>query len=200
MDFVSRLQNARDILASAGKGLRNHLLFRANRVLGLRVCANSSLDLENIRTDALVSLMSTTWNSMAAENYNSKYYVHISATSARPALAAIPAPSRSYLLPDLSYADREELRVAGGCYHCHLTDSPHNSRNCLAIFLPEPLLPCKILVQSPLPLIVLQLTLRNLNFVLLPSESLFQKLSFDQIISRLTCICSWTQCPILCSW
>lgn len=54
--------------------------------------------------------------------------------------AAIPAPSsnpRSYPLPDLSYADREALRVAGGCYHCRLTPSspkwkPHNSRNCPA--------------------------------------------------------------------
>ena len=146
MDFVSRLQDARNVLASAGKGftihdsvLRNHLLFRAHRVLRLRVCANSSLDLANIRTDSLISLMSSTWNSMEAEGVISTARKPTSALSsvpsARPAPVHIPSNSGTYPLPDLSYADREALRIAGGCYHCRLTPSspkwkPHNSRNC----------------------------------------------------------------------
>ena len=150
MDFVSCLQNAQNVLASAEKGymihdcvLRNHLFFHAHHVLCLCVCTNSSLDLSSIHTDALISLMSSTWNSMEAEGIVSatrRPPSNLSSTpytcpSPIPAAIATPAHPGSYPLPNLLYAEHEALRIMGGCYHCHLTPSSpkwkqHNSRNC----------------------------------------------------------------------
>jgi hypothetical protein len=148
-DFVSRLQMARNTLASAGKGfaihdtvMKNHLLFYSNRILCLRVCAIPSLDFGNLKSDALIGIMSSSWNSMVAEGI-------VTASQSRPPTSFVPSTtsrsqsfasssSRSpstYPLPDLSYAERENLRSVGGCFHCRLTFvstgwKNHSARNC----------------------------------------------------------------------
>ena len=87
-DFVSRLQTARNTLASAGKGfaihdsvMKNHLLFHSNRILCLRVCAIPSLDYNTLKPDALIGIMSSSWNSMIAEGVATTSYFRPSATS-----------------------------------------------------------------------------------------------------------------------
>lgn len=152
-DFVSRLQTARNTLASAGKGfaihdtvMKNHLLFHSNRVLCLRVCAIPSLEFGNMKPDTLIGIMSSSWNSMVAEGVVTASYSRLPATSgsvtsitSRNRDQSLP-PSTShspstYPLPDLTYAERESLRSVGGCFHCRLTPiSPgwktHSARNC----------------------------------------------------------------------
>jgi hypothetical protein len=127
-DFLARLQSARSALSGAGRGftindsvMKNHLLFNSNRLLCLRICAIPTLDYANLKVDNLIGLMSSTWNSMVAENIG----------SARATLQpTAPAPSRS-----LSEAERDVIRNARGCFNCHKTPSspgwtPHISRNC----------------------------------------------------------------------
>lgn len=137
LDFVTRLQAARTAIASAGKGIaisdtimKNHLLFHANRLLTLRVCALQSLDLPNIKVDGLISLMSGTWNSMVAEGVSRPVGSRTVPVATAPQV--VPAvPSQVPARP----MDRESLRAAGGCFNCHKIPSslgwtPHTSRNC----------------------------------------------------------------------
>lgn len=81
-----------------------------------------SLVYESTKADALIDLMSTTWAGLVAEGP-----VKVSASVPTKQLVDTPrslpvstSPSTDYSLPDLSYAEREKLRAAGGCYHCRL--------------------------------------------------------------------------------
>ena len=76
--FLAHLQAARSVLSGAGKGftvndsiMKNHLLFNCNRLLCLRICAIPTLDYANLKINGLIALMSSTWNSMVAENVTS---------------------------------------------------------------------------------------------------------------------------------
>jgi hypothetical protein len=127
-DFLTRLQSARSALSGAGRGftindsmMKNHLLFNCNRILSLRICAIPTLDYTTLKLDNLIGLMSSTWNSMVAENVG----------STRPTPQPLP-PTSSRVL---SETEREVIRNARGCFHCHKTPSSpgwiqHGSRNC----------------------------------------------------------------------
>jgi len=129
-DFLARLQSARSALSGAGRGftlndsiMKNHLLFNANRILCLRICAIPTLDYANLKLDGLIGLMSSTWNSMVAEGVS---------PPARTAPSSSIGPAVSKFLSD---AEREALRIARGCFNCRKTPAslgwvPHGSRNC----------------------------------------------------------------------
>lgn len=126
--FLARLQAARSALSGAGKGftindsiMKNHLLFNCNRLLCLRICAIPTLEYANLKIDGLIALMSSTWNSMVAENVASS--------------RSVPQPGHPAHSRGLSEAERESIRNARGCFNCKKTPSspgwtPHNSRNC----------------------------------------------------------------------
>ncbi len=130
-DFVARLQQARTTLGSAGRGflitnsvMKCHLLFRANRLLRLRICAIPSFNFADIKVDALISLMNSTWLSMIAEGVvtDARSQPHLTSSSSTNAAG-------------LSTSERESLRAAGGCFHCRLTPkspgwTPHLAVNC----------------------------------------------------------------------
>lgn len=127
-DFLARLQSARSALSGAGRGftindsvMKNHLLFNCNRLLSLRICAIPTLDYASLKVDNLVGLMSSTWNSMVAENVGSAH--------------ATQQPAPPVLSRGLSEAEREVIHNARGCFNCQKTPSSpgwtqHNSRNC----------------------------------------------------------------------
>jgi len=115
-DFLARLQSARSALSGAGRGftindsvMKNHLLFNCNRILSLRICAIPTLDYASLKVDGLIGLMSSTWNSMVAENIG----------SAR----AMPQPGPPLLSRGLSEAERDAIRIARGCFNCQKTPS-----------------------------------------------------------------------------
>lgn len=154
--FVQELQDARNALASSGTTFaikdyvfKNHLLFFAQEILTLRVMAIPSFVLDTISVDELVSLMSSTSDSMLAENAASapaapsyRPRPFITGTSSAPSLSsstslvtAQTASPMSYALPELTYAERQNLKAAGGCYHCRLTPASagwiaHFAREC----------------------------------------------------------------------
>ncbi|TFK57766.1 hypothetical protein BDN72DRAFT_920983, partial [Pluteus cervinus] len=73
-DFVASLEDAKNTLGGAGTGFvisdgvfKNHLLFCCHPVLSLRVRALPSLKYATTKPDALVAIMSSTWDSMVAE-------------------------------------------------------------------------------------------------------------------------------------
>ena len=75
LDFVTALQTARNALASSGAGFtindsihKNHLLFFCHPVLSLRVRSIPSFDYGDMKVDALIGLMGSTWDSIVAEN------------------------------------------------------------------------------------------------------------------------------------
>ena len=51
--------------------MKNHLLFNANHILCFHICAIPTLDYTNLKLDGLISLMSSTWNSMVAKGVSS---------------------------------------------------------------------------------------------------------------------------------
>ena len=127
-DFLGRLQSARSALSGAGRGftindsvMKNHLLFNCNRLLSLRICAIPTFDYASLKVDNLIGLMSSTWNSMVAENVGS--------------VRVLPQPMAPVSSRSLSETEREAIRNARGCFHCQKTPSSpgwitHNSRNC----------------------------------------------------------------------
>ena len=103
--------------------MKNHLLFNCNRLLSLRICAIPTLDYASLKVDNLVGLMSSTWNSMVAENVG----------SAR--VTPQPTPQAPVFSRGLLEAERKVIRNAHGCFNCQKTPSSpgwmqHNSRNC----------------------------------------------------------------------
>ncbi|KAJ7206744.1 hypothetical protein C8J57DRAFT_1614652 [Mycena rebaudengoi] len=150
-DFTKTLQRARNALASAGAGfsindpiLKNHLLFNSHPVLRLRVCGQQDFPYADMKVDALIANMSATWASLLAEGI-----IKLRPTPAALAIPPVlPPSSSSTTLPTptsassstprfspLTYAEKEALRAAQGCYHCRKTpQSPgwvkHRSDSC----------------------------------------------------------------------
>lgn len=130
LDFVTTLQNARNALASSGSGftvndsiLKNHLLFFCHPVLSLRIRSIPNFKYGEMKLDALIGLMNSTWESMIAENI------------VRPALSSHSLHTPLAQRPFLSDSEREKLKLAGGCFRCRRTPaSPgwtqHGSRDC----------------------------------------------------------------------
>ncbi|PPR02859.1 hypothetical protein CVT24_002340 [Panaeolus cyanescens] len=144
--YCKNLQLARAALgADLGKAytisdaaMKMHLLFNANRILRLRVCANPTLDYATIKLDSLIALMTTTWNAMVAEGIttssSSGHMKHRSQASNAP-VASSSSATRAFLLPTLTPEEKEEIRAAGGCYNCRLLPSSpgwikHLARDC----------------------------------------------------------------------
>ncbi|TFY78131.1 hypothetical protein EWM64_g5877, partial [Hericium alpestre] len=76
--FLMELQSARNALSSAGKGytindamFKNHLLFQSSPILQLRVRAIPLLVYADIKLDALINLMQSTWDSLVIEGITS---------------------------------------------------------------------------------------------------------------------------------
>ncbi|KAJ7274756.1 hypothetical protein C8J57DRAFT_1466688 [Mycena rebaudengoi] len=150
-DFAKTLQRARNALASAGTGyaindpiLKNHLLFHSHPILRLHVCGQQDFPYAEMKVNALIANMSSTWASLLAEGV-----VKMRPTPAPLAIPSLPLPSASTALPTpttassssshrfspLTYAEKEALRAAQGCYHCRKTPkSPgwvkHRSDSC----------------------------------------------------------------------
>ncbi|KAJ6528763.1 hypothetical protein DFH09DRAFT_1185685 [Mycena vulgaris] len=149
-EFAKSLVRARNALSSAGVGytindsiLKNHLLFHAHPVLRLRVCGQATFPYATMKVDALIANMSSTWDSLVAERV-----VKTSTAPGAPSPLVIPphplppsstlptpTSSSSGPLAPLTYAEKEALRAAHGCYHCRRTpQSPgwvkHRSDNC----------------------------------------------------------------------
>jgi hypothetical protein len=122
-DFLARLQSARSaqvVVSLSTTLMKNHLLLNCNRLLSLRICAIPTLDYASLKVDNLIGLISSTWNSMVAENVGS------ARATPQP---AVPVSSRSVLK-----AERDAIRNARGCFHCQKTPSSpgwtqHSSRN-----------------------------------------------------------------------
>jgi Retrotransposon gag protein len=132
MDFATRLQEARNTLSSGGTGFtisdsvfKNHLLFFSHPILCLRMRSIPSFSYASTRVDALIALMSSTWDSMVAE----RVIRHpLSATS-----SVVLKPTKMFI--PLTDKEREALRLAGGCYRCRRTPSSpgwikHGARDC----------------------------------------------------------------------
>lgn len=135
-DYATKLQEARNTLSSGGPSFaisdpvfKNHLLFFCHPILSLRIRSIPGLNYTNTRVDALVSLMTSTWDSLVAEG-----------VIRRPASTLVPSQVRlagTQLKPfiPLTEKEREALKLAGGCFRCRRTPaSPgwiqHGSRNC----------------------------------------------------------------------
>jgi hypothetical protein len=151
-DFVRELQTARNMLGTSGAFalkdfvFKNHLLFHAQEVLTLRIMAIPSFNFETITVDGLISLMTSTSDSMLAEGIRpvtptaSAVPRRLNTPMFTPSMpssrSATPSPLQTpYTLPELTYAERQNLKAQGGCYHCHLTPaSPgwtaHFARDC----------------------------------------------------------------------
>lgn len=122
--FVTSLQATRNSLGSVGLGytitdsiFKNHLLFFANPILQLHVCAMLNLGYDSLKVDILINIMATTWSSLVAEGL-------MMSISMQPALPSQASTLKSaYPLPNLSYAEREALHSTGGCFHCCLSPS-----------------------------------------------------------------------------
>ena len=135
MEFVTRLQDARNVLSSGGPGFaigdpifKNHLLFFCHPILSLRIRSIPNFNYNNTRVDSLISLMSSSWDSMVAER------VIRAPPSTFPSNHSKSVVAQKTFVP-LSDKERDALRLAGGCYRCRRTPaSPgwvqHGSRNC----------------------------------------------------------------------
>ena len=142
LEFVDRLERARNALDSAGKPFaisdfmfKNFILFRSNKPLRLRVLSSPSLAYDSIKIDDLITLMSTTWDSMLAESLPT-------ATSHK----SVPVTQSSSADPAVAKnLSRDAIRAAAkGCSRCGKTPDwvPHTSRDCplkvvTAIMKPE---------------------------------------------------------------
>lgn len=150
-DFLQELQSMRNALGTAGTfaikdGIfKNHLLFRARETLTLRIMAIPNFAFDTIAVDSLVSLMSATADSMVAESGFSSLSspslvppmprLVIPSVSSLRSIPMTPSVPVSYTLPELSYAERQNLKAAGGCHHGRrMPSSPdwitHMARNC----------------------------------------------------------------------
>lgn len=129
-DFVSNLQDARDVLASGGTGftvndsiIKNHLPFFCHPILSLRIRSIPNFKCANTKLDALICLMTSVWDAMIAERL------------VRPALSSKSPTTPSMSCPFLSESEREALKLASGCFRFWKTSAsrgwvPHSSRNC----------------------------------------------------------------------
>ena len=142
--FVARLQTARNSLAGAGTGysisdtvMKNHLLFFCAPRLRRRVLAIPDFKLHDLRVDALINMLTTTWASMVEEGVVS------AGTRAAPTRAAPPSSTASSSvstappsggLPPLSDTERQRLRDLKGCFrrlHLGLPGwKAHTARDC----------------------------------------------------------------------
>ncbi|KAJ7734379.1 hypothetical protein B0H14DRAFT_3517142 [Mycena olivaceomarginata] len=159
--FADSLQNARNALASAGVGI---IFFSTpTPILRLRVSGMNELPFATMKVDNLIATMSSTWDSLIAEGV-----VKLPRTAA-PAPLVIPSapavPSQSLPTPasaspafvPLSHAEKEALRTANGCYHCHKTPQTpgwvkHRSDNCpgdAALGIPPRLAPAVVAAVGP---------------------------------------------------
>ncbi|KAJ7121265.1 hypothetical protein C8R43DRAFT_959611 [Mycena crocata] len=135
---------SRNVLSSAGKGftisdsiMKNHLLFHV-------IPSSVSVSVAN-KADGLIANMDSTWESLVAERVV-KVSPAVLPTLAIPTstpssslptpTSSVPAslPSPSPLDP-LTFAQKEALPAAKGCYHCRKTpESPgwvkHHSDSC----------------------------------------------------------------------
>ena len=135
MDYASSLQDARNALSSGGTGFtisdsifKNHLLFFSHPILCLRIRSMPSFNYVNTRVDALIALMSSTWDSMLLERVIRPPLSTASMNVPKPAHSAKP-----FIL--LTDRERDALRLANGCFRCRRTPaSPgwvkHGSRDC----------------------------------------------------------------------
>jgi len=134
-NYVSTLQDARNALSSGGTGFtisdsifKNHLLFFCHPILSLRIRSIPSFSYANTRIDALIGLMSSSWDSMVAERV---IRPPLSTTSAN---FPKPTPSSKVFVP-LTDRERDSLKLAGGCFRCRRTPSSagwvkHGARDC----------------------------------------------------------------------
>jgi hypothetical protein len=103
--------------------MKNHLLFNANCILCLRICAIPTLDYVNLKLNGLISLMSSTWNLMVAEGV------------LPPARTVPPSSIGPIVSKFLSDAERKALCLARGCFNCWKPPAspnwvPHGLCNC----------------------------------------------------------------------
>ena len=102
---------------------RIHLLFFCHPILSLCVRSIPNFKYNELKADALIALMGSTWDSMVSESI------------VRPSLASNSAHAAFTPRPLLSDSERKKLKLAGGCFRCQQTPSspdwvPHGSRNC----------------------------------------------------------------------
>ncbi|KAG2129156.1 hypothetical protein DEU56DRAFT_818094 [Suillus clintonianus] len=140
--FVASLRAARNTLGSAGDGytisdsiFKNHLFFFANPVLQLRVRAIPNFAYGNLKVEALINIMETMWSSLVAEGFTMPAPKPMLMSTSTAPVSNAHSLNSTYPLPDLTYAEREVLRSAGGCFHCRLSPSdlawkPHVAREC----------------------------------------------------------------------
>lgn len=113
-----------------------HLLFFATHILTLCILAIPSLDFEKVSVDGLLNMMTTTWDALSTEgNIHQPPVVYCTSSTTVPLMSPSLNPYPAYTLPELSYAECQALKAAGGCYHCHLTPASktwvnHMAQNC----------------------------------------------------------------------
>lgn len=145
-DYVSALQDARNTLSSGGTGFtindsifKNHLLFFSHPILNLRIRSIPSFNYANTRVDALIGLMSSSWDSMVAERIIRSPLSTSSVNFARSSPLTStnfpkPTPPSKGFIP-LTDRERDALKQAGGCFRCRRTPSSpgwvrHGAHNC----------------------------------------------------------------------
>jgi hypothetical protein len=151
--FAESLQKARNALASGGAGytindsvLKNHLLFHSHPILRLRVSGQTDFPFATMKVDGLIASMSAAWDSLVAEGFikvpRTATLLPPLVVPSGPALPSTflptpPSSSKSSSPPfsPLTYAEKEVLRAARGCYHCRKTPQTpgwvqHRSDSC----------------------------------------------------------------------
>jgi hypothetical protein len=137
LSYVSMLQEDRNALSSGGTGFnisdsvfKNHLLFFSHPILSLRIRSIPSFNYVNTRVDALIGLMSSSWDSMVMERVIRPPLSTTSLNALKPSHSQSPK-----LFVPLTDKERDALKLAGGCYRCRRTPSSpgwvkHSSRDC----------------------------------------------------------------------
>ena len=93
--------------------MKNHLLFRANRRLRLRVVAMPNFNYGSLKVDGLINLLSTTYTSLLDEG--------LIRAAFNIAIAAPPSGPPTTERPVLSDQEHDRVCAAGGCFNCGKT-------------------------------------------------------------------------------
>jgi hypothetical protein len=137
-DFATQLQETHNALSTGSTGftinesvLKNHLFFFCHPILSLCICSIPTFDYPKTRVDALITIMSATWDSMIAEHVIRP--PNLPSSSNVPTIPSSMKPTKGFVA--LTKHERESLKQAGGCYHCHHTPSSlgwtkHNACYC----------------------------------------------------------------------
>ncbi|KAG1721781.1 uncharacterized protein EDB91DRAFT_1274880 [Suillus paluster] len=104
-------------------------------ILQLRVHTIPNLGYENLKVDALINVMATTWSSLVVEGLTKSLPTRPMSTA--PSTSTMPRQKPAYPLPDLSYAEHEALHSAGDQRRGIPPRAPRQVTTVAAVTIPE---------------------------------------------------------------